>query len=83
MKRPILEKLENSNVIYKIPCLDFSKTYVGQTRRMLSVRCEEHKNSTRSTVTANQILKRVAMKNGIHYSKQNTAKAFRVIAALV
>ena len=30
-----------------------------------------------------QILKRVAMKNSIHYSKQNTAKAFRVIAALV
>ena len=39
--------------------------------------------STRSTVTANQILKRVAMKNSIHYSKQNTAKAFCVIAALV
>ena len=39
--------------------------------------------SSRSTVTANQILKRVAMKNSIHYSKQNTAKAFHVIAALV
>ena len=25
----------------------------------------------------------MAMKNSIHYSKQNTAKAFRVIAALV
>ena len=37
---------------------------------------------TRSTVTANQILKRVAMKNIIHYSKQNTANATRVIAAL-
>ena len=40
--------------------------------------------STRSTVTANQILKRVAMKNSIHYSKQNTAIAMSVkFAALV
>ena len=39
--------------------------------------------STRSTVTANQILKRFAMKNSIHYSKQNTAKAIHVYAALV
>ena len=31
---------------------------------------------------ANQILKRVAMKNSINYSKQNTAKAIRVIVAL-
>ena len=27
--------------------------------------------STRSTVTSNKILKRVAMKNNMHYSKQN------------
>ena len=29
------------------------------------------------------VLKRDTMKNSIHYSKQNIAKAFRVIAALV
>ena len=38
--------------------------------------------STRSTVTSNQILKRVATKNKMPYSKQNTADATRVIAAL-
>ena len=38
--------------------------------------------STRSTGTENQILKTVAMKNSMHYSKPNTANATRVTAAL-
>ena len=38
--------------------------------------------SFRFTGTENQILKTVAMKNSIHYSKQNTANATRVAAAL-
>ena len=38
-----LEKFEISNVVCKIPCLDCSKTYVGQTGRMLFIRCDEHK----------------------------------------
>ena len=38
--------------------------------------------SSRFTGTENQILKTVAMKNSMHYSKQNTANATRVTAAL-
>ena len=38
-----LEKFENSYVVYKIPCLDCSKTHVRQTGRMIFVRCDEHK----------------------------------------
>ena len=38
--------------------------------------------SSRFTCTENQILKTVAMKNSMHYSKQNTANATRVTAAL-
>ena len=35
-----------------------------------------------NTGTENQILKTVAMKNSMHYSKQKTANATRVTAAL-
>ena len=38
--------------------------------------------SSRFTGTENQILKTVAMKNSIYYSKQNTANATRIAAAL-
>ena len=38
--------------------------------------------SSHFTGTENQILKTVAMKNSMHYSKQNTANATRMTAAL-
>ena len=38
--------------------------------------------SNRSKVTSNKILKRVAMKNKMHYSKQNIVDVIHVTAAL-
>ena len=39
--------------------------------------------STRSTVTSNQIFKRVAMKNNMDYSKQNTTDSTSMNTALI
>ena len=40
-----LKKFEISNLVYKIPRLDCSKTYVSQTGRMLFVRCDKQKKN--------------------------------------
>ena len=43
--KDVLEKNEISNVVYKLECLSCDKTYVGQTKRLLNIRREEHKNN--------------------------------------
>ena len=40
-----LEKSEMSNVVYKLECISCDKTYVGQTKRLLNIRRDEHKNN--------------------------------------
>lgn len=39
-----IETYERSNVIYKIPCADCDKCYIGQTKQLLSNRARQHKN---------------------------------------
>jgi len=38
----ILPTYSHSNVVYKIRCLQCSASYVGQTRRLLKIRIDEH-----------------------------------------
>ena len=40
-----------NNVIYKIPCKDCSKYYIGQTSKSLETRLSQHKNNIRNGST--------------------------------
>ena len=41
-------------IVYEVPCKDYSKIYIGETKRTLNVRLGEHK----------QVVKRGDLKNG-------------------
>ena len=45
LQKDPLKKLDNLNAVYKINCSDCDKCYVGQTKRLLSTRKEEHQNN--------------------------------------
>ena len=40
-----LDKLDQSNVVYKITCRQYKRTYIGQTGRLLKTRRNEHLNN--------------------------------------
>jgi len=51
-----LPLLSRSNVVYKINCLHCDSSYVGQTRRLLKQRIEEHKNHIRRNMTQTSVI---------------------------
>ncbi|KYN10006.1 hypothetical protein ALC57_17868, partial [Trachymyrmex cornetzi] len=44
-----LDKMDNSNVVYKINCCNCDCSYVGQTKRKLKIRIKEHKADIRKS----------------------------------
>ena len=46
---------ESNNIIYKIPCLDCSSFYIGQSSKDLEVRIKQHKYSVKTGQTSNAI----------------------------
>ena len=49
-KRPLMDTVE---AVYKIPCKQCPKSYIGETGRKLSVRVKEHKEDVEKSSQAN------------------------------
>ena len=43
-----IKKEKNSNLIYKIPCKDCDKCYIGETKQLLQKRLNQHKNDIKN-----------------------------------
>jgi len=48
--------LSHSNVVYKINCLHCDASYVGQTRRLLKLRIDEHRNHIRRGISQPSVI---------------------------
>jgi len=44
-----IDKLKNTNIIYKIPCSDCNLSYIGQTKQYLKDRIKQHSSNCNST----------------------------------
>ena len=53
----------NSNIIYRIPCMDCSSFYIGQTSKDLNVRINQHKYSVRTGQTSNALFVHLSEKS--------------------
>jgi len=51
-----LDNYTRKNVVYKIVCKDCDATYVGQTKRKLITRVNEHRNQINHTSTKNTVI---------------------------
>ena len=43
--KDLIDKMEQSNVAYKLSYGSCEKTYVGQTKKLLNIRCNEPKDN--------------------------------------
>ena len=54
-KDPLLNEQKN-NVVYKILCKDCDASYVGQTKRLLKIRIDEHRNHIRKNTAQHSVI---------------------------
>lgn len=64
---------ETSNVVYKIPCKDCNKTYIGQTSQKIRKRNYGHKNDQKNYATASGSLAKHIFETGHSFSFDETS----------
>ena len=50
-----MKAYSHDNVVYKIHCQDCDATYVGQSKRQLKTRIQEHKNDIKKSIAQSVI----------------------------
>jgi len=66
-----LPRLSRSNVVYKINCLHCDCSYVGQTRRLLKHRIEEHKSHIRRNTIQTSVITEHRLKHSHDFDWEN------------
>jgi len=66
-----LPRFSRSNVVYKINCLHCDSSYVGQTRRLLKLRIEEHKNHIKRNTTQTSVITEHRLKYSHEFDWEN------------
>ena len=64
--------MKKSGVVYRIPCADCDKSYVGQTGRNLSVRIKEHKKAVETFNTDTSALAEHVLSKDHHINWEET-----------
>ena len=59
IKKPIPSPIPIDGNIYRVPCLDCGKSYIGESARPLKTRLKEHKKDIRDGDTKNAIFNHV------------------------
>jgi len=62
---------ENNNIVYKVFCKNCNASYVGQTKRKLKTRLNEHKNNVRLEESKHSVITKHMVENSHTFDWQN------------
>jgi len=64
--------MQNSNVVYKIPCSDCNASYVGQTKRQLNTRIKEYRQNINKKQDALSVISEHRLNTGHNFNWEKT-----------